>query len=76
MGGGDDGGDGTRRPVELAVGSLGKKANESHSTVTQTKPGPAPNKRAVETHPHDREQDLVRMRWNSALEEPVIMILG
>lgn len=54
MGGGDDGGDGTRRRSSLQWAALAK--NRSHSTVTQTMPGAAPNESAAETHENEPHQ--------------------
>jgi hypothetical protein len=63
MGGGDDGGDGTRRRSSLQWAAWQKTNRaESHSTVTQTTPGTAPNERCCETHLRDREQSNVTCR--------------
>lgn len=51
MGGGDDGGDGTRRRSSLQRGRLGKKPKVIR-LVAQTTPGTAPNKRRCEHHLH------------------------
>ena len=54
MGGGDDGGDGTRRRSSLQWAAWQKTNRaESHSTVTQTTPETAPNERCCETHLRD-----------------------